>query len=189
MPFFKTLPDNAKVADGFAAWPDIYGPWKTTCQQVLRDAPSALTAAERELIGTFVSKLNRCHYCYEVHNSAVVSYGFDPLLVTRLVEDIETAPVAEKLKPILRYVRKLTLDHTKIVQADVDAALAAGWTEDDVHIAIAITGIFSFMNRLVHGLGLDEDPAYSLAAGPRLKAGRYDAPIATPAAGVPRAAE
>lgn len=173
MPFLKKLPSDAKVFDAFKTWPAIYDPWTETCQQILREAPSALTAADRELIGTFVSKLNQCHYCYSVHNSAVGAYGLDPALVTKLVEDIGSAPVAEKLKPILRYVRKLTLDQSRMTQADADAVYAAGWGEDDLHIAIAIAALFNFMNRFVHGLGIQEDPAYTLAAGARLKAHGY----------------
>jgi uncharacterized peroxidase-related enzyme len=168
MPFLKKLPADAKVFDAFKTWPHIYDAWTETCQQILRESPSALTAADRELIGTFVSKLNQCHYCYSVHNSAAKAYGLDPALVTRLVEDIGAAPVAEKLKPLLRYVRKLTL-----VQADADPVYAAGWSDDDLHIAIAITALFNFMNRFVHGLGIEEDPAYTLAAGLRLKAHGY----------------
>ncbi len=173
MPFLKKLPTDAKVFDAFKTWPHIYDSWTETCQQILREAPSSLTAAERELIGTFVSKLNQCHYCYSVHNSAASAYGYDPALVTRLVEDVESAPVTEKLRPLLRYVRKLTLDQSRMAQPDADAVYAAGWSEDDLHIAIAITALFNFMNRFVHGLGIAEDPAYTLAAGARLKAHGY----------------
>jgi uncharacterized peroxidase-related enzyme len=173
MPFLKKLPADAKVFDAFKAWPHIYDSWTETCQEILRDSPSALTAAERELIATFVSKLNQCHYCTAVHNAATAAYGIDPTLVATLVEDIGAAPVVEKLKPLLRYVRKLTLDQSRMVQADADAVYAAGWSEDDLHIAIAITAVFNFMNRFVHGLGIQEDPAYTLAAGARLKAHGY----------------
>ena len=72
-------------------------------------------------------------------SSDLKAYGLDPALVTKLVDDIGSAPVAEKLKPILRYVRKLTLDQSRMVPADAEASYAAGWGEDDLHIAIAIT--------------------------------------------------
>ncbi len=173
MPFLKKLSADARVFDAFKTWPHIYDPWTETCQQILRDSPSALTAADRELIGTYVSKLNQCHYCTSVHNSVAKAYGLDPALVTQLVENVETAPVTEKLRPLLRYVRKLTLDQSRMAQADADAVYAAGWSEDDLHIAIAITALFNFMNRFVHGLGIQEDPAYTLAAGARLKAHGY----------------
>lgn len=173
MPFLKKLPDDAKVFDGFGTWPHIYGPMAEMSQQLLRDAPSSLTAAERELIGTFVSKLNQCSYCTEVHNSAVSAYGLDPLLVSKLASDFDAAPVSEKLRPLLRFVRKLTLDQSRMVQADADAVLAAGWSEDDLNLAVGLTALFNFMNRFVHGLGIVEDPAYTLAAGARLMAHGY----------------
>jgi len=60
-----------------------------------------------------------------------------------------------------------------MVKADADAVYAAGWTEDDLHNAIAIAALFNYMNRFVHGLGIEEDPAYTLVAGDRLKAHGY----------------
>lgn len=180
MAFLKKLPADARVFDGFAAWPDVYGSMAQLSQSVLRDGKSALSAGERELIGTFVSELNRCRYCARVHNSAVEAYGIDPSLVDALVEDIDSAPADERLKPILRFARKLTLDHARMAQADVDAILAAGWSEDDVNLAVALTALFNFMNRFVHGLGIEEDPAYSLAAGQRLRDRGYNGSAAMP---------
>jgi uncharacterized peroxidase-related enzyme len=173
MPFLKTLPEGAKVFDAFQTWPQLYGPIATLSQTALRDFPSALSAAERELIGSFVSRLNQCEYCYRVHNSAVNAFGIAHDLVDRLREDIDSAPVDARLKPLLRYVRKLTLDQYRMVPADAQAVLAAGWSEEDLNLAICICALFNFMNRFVHGLGIEEDPEYSLAAGPRLKSMGY----------------
>ena len=173
MAFLKKLGDEPKVFDAFGTWPHIYGPWGEVCQQVLRDAPSKMTAGERELIGTFVSRLNNCDYCYEAHKSAAREYGYDTGLVDQLRANIDIAPVDDRLKPLLRYIRKLNEEQHRMVQADADVVYAAGWDEDDLHLAIAICALFNFMNRFVHGLGIEEDPAYSLAAGPRLKAMGY----------------
>ncbi len=173
MTFLDKLAPNAKVYDAFGAWPEIYGPWLEVCEQTMRAAPSALSPGERELIGAFVSALNACAFCHEVHNSAVREYGLDPGLTRALASDIDSAPVAEKMKPLLKFVRKLTLDHTRMVQADADAVLAAGWSEDDLHLAIAIACSFAFMNRFVHGLGIEEHPKFSLKSGPWLKANGY----------------
>lgn len=169
MPFLKKLPKDAKVFDAFGTWPNVYAQWNVVCQQILRDTPSALDAGQREIIGTFVSRLNRCHYCYSVHNSAVTAFGYEAGLVDALVDDIDGAKVDAKLKPILRYVKKLTLDHHRMVQADADAVFAAGWNDDDLHCAIAITCVFNFMNRFVHGLGIEEEASYTALAGPRLR--------------------
>jgi uncharacterized protein YciW len=77
------------------------------------------------------------------------------------------------MRPLLRYVRKLTLEQSRMTQQDADAVLAAGWDAEDLNLAICICALFNFMNRFVHGLGIAEDPAYSLAAGARLRAVGY----------------
>jgi uncharacterized peroxidase-related enzyme len=173
MPFLHKLGASGKVFDAFQAWPQLYGPIAQLSQVALRDFPSSLTAGERELVGAFVSRLNQCEYCYRVHNSAVNAFGIPHELVEQLRADIATAPVDEKLKPLLRYVRKLTVEQSRMTRSDADAVLAAGWTEEDLNLAVCICALFNFMNRLVHGLGIEEDPEYSLAAGPRLKALGY----------------
>jgi len=74
-------------------------------------------------------------------------------LFEKLIEDIDTAPVDDKLKPVLHYVRKLTLTPARMVQADAD--------EHALHDAVAVYATINFMNRLVLGHGVE----YSLARG------------------------
>jgi uncharacterized peroxidase-related enzyme len=169
MPFLPKLGPSGKVFDAFQAWPPLYRPIAELSQTALRDFPSKLTAGERELIGSFVSRLNQCEYCYRVHNSAVNAFGIPHDLVDKLHADIASAPVDERLKPLLRYARKLTLEQFRMIRSDADAVFAAGWDEDDLNLVVCICALFNFMNRLVHGLGIEEDPEYSLAAGPRLR--------------------
>lgn len=169
MPFLRKLSADAKVFDAFQTWPELYRPLVELSQTALRDMPSRLTAAERELLGAFVSRLNQCEYCYQVHNSAAAAFGFAPDLIEKLRADVAGAPVEARLKPLLAYARKLTLEPSRMTQKDAEAVLAAGWSEDDLNLAVCICALFNFMNRLVNGLGIEEDPAYSLAAGPRLR--------------------
>jgi hypothetical protein len=46
--------------------------------------------------------------------------------------------VSERLKPVLAYIRKLTLTPTKMAQTDVDAVFAAGWDERAVYDAVQV---------------------------------------------------
>ncbi|NJK33098.1 MAG: hypothetical protein HC927_12215, partial [Deltaproteobacteria bacterium] len=75
----------------------------------LLTAPSSLSAGERELIGAYCSKLNDCTYCYSSHSVAATYLGVDARVIEPLVEDIDSAPVDDKMKPVFHYVRKLTL--------------------------------------------------------------------------------
>ena len=79
-------------------------------------------------------------------------------LVDRLLEDLETAPVDARLKPLLAFVRKLMLTPGAMTQADADAVFAAGWDEKALHDAIAVTARAAFMQRLVEGHGFTPMP-------------------------------
>ena len=68
------------------------------------------------------------------------------------------APIDEKLKPILRFVKKLTLEPHKMVQSDAESVFQAGWNEEALSDAIWICARFNMMNRLALGHGLDANP-------------------------------
>ena len=94
-------------------------------------------------------------------------------LITSLIDDIESAPVEDNLKPVMKFVRKLTLEPTKMVPGDGEAVFAAGWNERALYDAIIIRCTWSFMNRYVEGLGLSVIPGQFGMEGKRLHAG-YD---------------
>jgi uncharacterized peroxidase-related enzyme len=152
MPFFKSHPDDAGPANVFTAYPEIYGPW-STMGQALMNGPSPLTPGEREMIAAYVVGLADCRFAYVAHAAAAHAWGIEEGLVDALLEDPDSASVEEKLKPLLAFVRKLTLTPSQMTQADADAVFAAGWDEKGLHDAIAVTARMSFMNRLVEGHG------------------------------------
>jgi len=159
MPYFKSMPDDSGPADVFAAYPEIYGHW-TKMGQALMNGPSPLTPGEREMIQAYVAGLNDCRFSYLGHCAAAEEWGIETGLIDKLVADLDSAPVEEKFKPLLAFVRKLTLTPSTTSQADADAVFAAGWDEKAVHDAIAVTARMNFMNRLVEGYGfMQADPA------------------------------
>jgi alkylhydroperoxidase family enzyme len=77
------------------------------------------------------------------------------------------------MRPVLAFVRKLTLSPDKITAVDVDAIFAAGWDDRALHDAVAICGLFNLMNRLVNGLGVEASEAYTRLAAQRLAQNGY----------------
>lgn len=152
MPFFKSLPDNAGPPNVFAAHPELYGLW-SEMSQVLMNGPSPLSPQERELILAFAAGTARCMFVYIAHSEVAYAWGIEEGLIDRLLDDLESAPIEQRLKPLLAFVRKLTLALADMTQADADAVFAAGWGEEALHDAIAITARMSFMQRLVEGHG------------------------------------
>jgi uncharacterized peroxidase-related enzyme len=167
MTYLPSLPDDAVLLDVFRAYPATSRPLLEYHQVLLR-GPSPLTVAERELIAAYVSGLNACRYCHGVHAATAQAFGISEGTLDALLDDVGTAPVAERLKPLLSYARKLTLTPSKITPGDAEALLAAGWEEQALHDAVAICGLFNLMNRLVEGLGIAAGQDYFQVAGPRL---------------------
>jgi uncharacterized peroxidase-related enzyme len=152
MPFFKSLPQNAGPPNIFAEYPDIYGPW-STMSQVMMNGPSPLSQGERELILAYAAGVAGCTFVYVAHSEVAYAWGIEPGLLDALLADLDTARLEPRLKPILAFVRKLTLTPHEMSQADADVVFDAGWNEEALHSATAITARAAFMQRLVEGHG------------------------------------
>lgn len=153
MPFFSYLGEESGVGDILAHNPARFMPLAELTEEALR-GPSSLTTAERELIAAYVSGLNQCQFCHGAHAAFAAELGVDPTIFEPLLADVESAPVDDKLKPLLRYVRKLTLTPSRMVEADAEQVFAAGYDEQALEDAIVICALFNFYNRLVDGHGV-----------------------------------
>ena len=135
MTYLKTLSEDAVLLQVFKAFPATSKPLLEYHEALLR-GPSPLSVAERELIAGFVSSENACAYCHGVHEATARQFGVAPDLMAQLMADIGSAAASEQLKPILRYVKKLTLSPARMTQADADAVFSAGWDDRALHDAV-----------------------------------------------------
>jgi len=158
MTFLLSLPESAGLKEIQAPHADMWRHGAEFSQALMR-GPGPLTVAERELVAAYTSGLNRCSYCYHDHMMATEEFGTKPEVFEGLLEDVDTAAVDTRMKPILKFIRKLTLEPTKLTQADADAVFAAGWDEAALHCSIAICGRFNLINRLVMGHGVEHTEA------------------------------
>jgi uncharacterized peroxidase-related enzyme len=154
---FKSLPPGSNVGDIFKLKPDARRAQGELGRVIMR-GDSALSPAERETIAAYVSHLNKCDYCYGGHSQLAQNLGADAAIFETIADDVEVLQVDEKLKPILRFAKKLTLEPNRISDADGQAVFDAGWDEQALHDAILVICRFNFMNRLTLGHGLDPDP-------------------------------
>jgi uncharacterized peroxidase-related enzyme len=167
MPYLPSLTTGATLLDVFKMFPETSRPLLEFHEVLLR-GPSPFTVAERELIAAFVSGLNHCGYCHAVHAATAERLGAEKGVIRQLVDGADTAPVTEKMRPVLRYARKLTQAPDSVTKADADAVLAAGWDAAALYHLVAVTALFNFMNRLVEGLGIVLDHSYVEPASKRL---------------------
>ena len=84
-------------------------------------------------------------------------FGVEAGVVEALLEDIDSANVDDKLKPILHYVKKLNTLPSQMIKADAQKVYDAGWTEKALFEAVKVCGLFNMMNRIIEGAGVDFD--------------------------------
>ena len=167
MTFLPSVPGDTGLSDVFRAHPQLARPLLEASEAILRGS-SPLSAAERELIGAYVSGLNDCAYCRGVHTATAEAFGVAEATLVALLDDVDSAPVDDKLKPLLRYLRKLTLTPSRMSEADAAEVFAAGWDENALHSAVSVCALFNFMNRYVEGLGVASSPQGWAEAGVRI---------------------
>ena len=135
---------------------------------------SELSVGDRELIAAYVSGLNHCQYCHGVHAVTARSFGVKETTLNALLEDIDSAPVDDRLKPILHYAKQLTEAPAKTTTLQAEAIIHAGWSEQALHDAVNVICLFNFMNRLVEGHGVKGSSSLYDERGKALQENGYD---------------
>ena len=172
MSYLTSLPHDTALLQIFEAYPDTARVLLPLHEQVMR-APSPFTPGERELIAAYVSGLNACTYCNGIHTVTAREFGVSEDVLAAALADLETAPVDERMRPVLRYLGTLTRTPAAIRETDAQAVYDAGWDERALHDAVLVCALFNFMNRMVDGLGVHVGPQYAEISGRRLYEGGY----------------
>jgi len=175
MSFFSFLNNNSDITD--ITWRNRkrYAPLDNFSDHIMRGS-SELSVAHRELIAAYVSALNACQFCFGSHNVVAQQYGMEPEFIETLLESVDNSQVTPRLKPILRYARKLTLNPSQVIKADIDAITSEGWAEQTVEDLIGIVCLFNFYNRLLDGHGVKGSTGIYAFAGDHLAKRGYRVP-------------
>lgn len=173
MPFLKSIDDHDKVPHVLAKFNTGTGRPLVEFHEKLLRGDSPFTVEQRELMAAYVSGVNACHYCYGAHAASAQQFGVEESLLSDLQSDIDGSGIEDKMKPVLRYIQKLTLTPTRMTQADADAVYAAGWDERALYDAVQVCALYNFMNRFVEGLGLTPVPEEFDMEGKMIHDGGY----------------
>lgn len=76
-------------------------------------------------------------------------------LVEAVLENWETAPVNAKLRSVLGFLQKLTLDPKQVTAADMAAMHCAGVSDRAIEEAIYVCFAFNIMDRLADALDFE----------------------------------
>jgi uncharacterized peroxidase-related enzyme len=152
MPHIK-LPENLPGILGPMAFsPETTKPLNELAEVLLR-APNSLSAADREMIATYVSSQNDCYFCQHAHG-AVAAYrlGGDEKLILDLKANPEKAAISEKLKALLAIAGKVQQGGKQVREEDIARARKEGATDKEIHDTVLIAAAFCMYNRYVEGL-------------------------------------
>ncbi len=157
-----TLPEGLPGIRGpFAFRPETAKPLSELAEVLLRGR-GTLAPAERELIATYVSSQNDCHYCQTSHGAiAAHQLGENEQLVADVKRDFEQAGISEKLKALIAIAGKVQRGGKNVERADIERARQHGATDLEIHDTVLIAAAFCMYNRYVDGLATvaPQDPA------------------------------
>jgi uncharacterized peroxidase-related enzyme len=120
---------------------------------LLHDENNTLSRGDRELIGAYVSSLNDCFFCENVHGAmAQHYYECDMHFIDQVKKDFRSAGISEKLKSLLVIAASVQKGGKQVTADQIDAARTLGATDREIHDTVLIAAAFCMFNRYVDGL-------------------------------------
>ena len=123
-------------------------------------AESKLSKLEREMVAVVVSSANRCFYCLVAHGQAVRALSGDPQLGEMLVMNYRVAPVEPRVRAMLDFAWKLTVEPWTVTDADREALRDAGLDDDEIFDLSDVIGFFNMSNRFATAVDMMPNREY-----------------------------
>jgi len=142
------LPEGLPGIRGPMAFrPETARPMNELAEILLRDDNNSLTRGERELIGAYVSYLNDCFFCQNVHGALAQHY-----MQCDIKNDFQSAAISEKLKSLLSIAASVQKGGRLVTTQQIETAKNNGATDKEIHDTVLIAAAFCMFNRYVDGL-------------------------------------
>jgi uncharacterized peroxidase-related enzyme len=133
--------------------PETAKPLNELAEVLLRNDDNTLTRGERELIGTYVSYLNNCFFCQNVHGALAGHYLSCSIQeVDAIKADFCSAELSDKMKALLAIAASVQKGGKNVTAAQIEHAKETGATDREIHDTVLIAAAFCMFNRYVDGL-------------------------------------
>jgi uncharacterized peroxidase-related enzyme len=133
--------------------PETAKPLNALAEVLLRDDNNTLTRGERELIGAYVSSLNDCFFCQNVHGALAQFYmNCDTELTEEIKKNFQSAEISVKLRALLSIAASVQKGGKYVTADQIEVARDAGATDMEIHDTVLIAAAFCMFNRYVDGL-------------------------------------
>ena len=147
--------------------PETAKPLNELAETLLR-GKNTLPPGERELIATYVSSLNDCFYCQNIHGGIAKHHlQCDMDLIDEVKRNFQSAAISDKLKALLSIAESVQKGGKSVTEDQVAKARSLGATEVEIHDTVLIAATFCMFNRYVDGLATwaPPDREFYLKAG------------------------
>src|SRR5271170_222340 len=116
----------------FAFRPEVTSHLASFTEGVMR-APAPISPGLRELIAAYTSYTNECQFCWRSHAAVAAEMLGSDELVRQVLEDVETSPLPEPEKALLRFARKITRQLPAMAEEDVRELHERGWNDEAIY--------------------------------------------------------
>ncbi len=153
MAYIDLQNDLPGIRGPMAFSPETTKPLNELAEILLHSEDNTLSRGEREMIGTYVSSLNDCFFCQNVHG-AIAQHYFQCSMsdIDAIKKDFSTAPISEKLKALLSIAGSVQKGGRHVTAEQISLAKERGATDREIHDTVLIAAAFCLFNRYVDGL-------------------------------------
>ena len=149
-----SLPDLPGIRGPMAFRPETAKPLNELAEILLRDNNNTLSRGERELIGTYVSSLNDCFFCQNVHGAMAGYYlNCDINEIDSVKREFQSTSLSPKMKSLLSIAASVQKSGKHVSKQQIEDAKNVGATDNEIHDTVLIAAAFCMFNRYVDGLG------------------------------------
>lgn len=121
--------------------------------ETLLQRDSSLSKGEREMIASYVSFKNGCHFCHTSHGAAAAHHlGGDLALIDDIKHDLVKTPLSPKMRSLLNIAAKVQKSGKEVTENDINEAKNNGASDQEIHDTVLIAATFCMYNRYVDGL-------------------------------------
>jgi len=120
----------------------------------------------KEMIATFVSVENACHYCADSHGFFLRIHGGSGEVLDALGRsETNSKAFTPAEQALLTLAQKVNLNSSRITPEDTEVLRGFGWNELQIAEAIHITALFSTFNRVANAFGLESQGLLAFCKG------------------------
>ena len=116
---------------------------------------SPLRRYQREMIGVVTSAANRCEYCINQNEQALLAYWNDEEETGKLTKNRSELDLSKTDRLLCDLAEKLTLNRNQSYSDDIIKLQSAGLEDRAILDAVQVIAYFNFVNRMVLGLGVE----------------------------------